>query len=200
MDIRNSLDGLKSLLGNARQPRLHASSPRAAAAHRGRERAGQRPGDVEQRGSEVSQTAPNPVCAWTRWPGIQAALAAGTYNVPASAVASKVVDAMLGAANSNAIRWRMGPRAAAEHPRRRLRRSPAADGWPGKGAARRGGGWEAKGKERAMQEFGSAGSIRAEGTGRRGLAGAGASGCGPAGGTGALVPGAEPRSGLPDRR
>jgi anti-sigma28 factor (negative regulator of flagellin synthesis) len=27
---------------------------------------------------------------------IQAALAAGSYNVPASAVASKVVDAMLG--------------------------------------------------------------------------------------------------------
>jgi anti-sigma28 factor (negative regulator of flagellin synthesis) len=28
--------------------------------------------------------------------GIQAALAAGTYGVPASAVASKMVDAMLG--------------------------------------------------------------------------------------------------------
>jgi anti-sigma28 factor (negative regulator of flagellin synthesis) len=28
--------------------------------------------------------------------GIQAALAAGTYNVPASAVAAKLVDAMLG--------------------------------------------------------------------------------------------------------
>jgi anti-sigma28 factor (negative regulator of flagellin synthesis) len=27
---------------------------------------------------------------------VQAALAAGTYNVPASAVASKIVDAMLG--------------------------------------------------------------------------------------------------------
>jgi hypothetical protein len=29
---------------------------------------------------------------------VQAALAAGTYNIPASAVASRVVDAMLGAA------------------------------------------------------------------------------------------------------
>jgi anti-sigma28 factor (negative regulator of flagellin synthesis) len=28
--------------------------------------------------------------------GIQAALAAGSYNVPASAVASKMVDSMLG--------------------------------------------------------------------------------------------------------
>jgi anti-sigma28 factor (negative regulator of flagellin synthesis) len=28
--------------------------------------------------------------------GVQAAMAAGTYNVPAAAVASKVVDSMLG--------------------------------------------------------------------------------------------------------
>jgi negative regulator of flagellin synthesis FlgM len=47
-------------------------------------------------GSEVSQTAADPEVRMDKVAAVQAALAAGTYNVPASAVASKVVDAMLG--------------------------------------------------------------------------------------------------------
>jgi flagellar biosynthesis anti-sigma factor FlgM len=47
-------------------------------------------------GSEVSLTASEPGVRADKVASIQAALAAGTYNVPPSAVASKMVDAMLG--------------------------------------------------------------------------------------------------------
>jgi negative regulator of flagellin synthesis FlgM len=46
--------------------------------------------------SEVAQTAGDANVRMDKVAGIQAALAAGSYNVPASAVASKVVDSMLG--------------------------------------------------------------------------------------------------------
>ena len=48
-------------------------------------------------GSEVSLTAGDDGVRTDKVAAIQAALAAGTYNVPASAVASRMVDAMLGA-------------------------------------------------------------------------------------------------------
>jgi negative regulator of flagellin synthesis FlgM len=47
-------------------------------------------------GNEVSQTASDSGVRADKVAGIQAALAAGTYSVPASAIASKVVDSMLG--------------------------------------------------------------------------------------------------------
>jgi negative regulator of flagellin synthesis FlgM len=47
-------------------------------------------------GNEVSLTAADPSVRTDKVAAVQAALAAGTYEVPASAVASKVVDAMLG--------------------------------------------------------------------------------------------------------
>ena len=47
-------------------------------------------------GSEVSQTAGDTEARMDKVASIQAALAAGTYNVSAGAVASKVVDSMLG--------------------------------------------------------------------------------------------------------
>jgi flagellar biosynthesis anti-sigma factor FlgM len=47
-------------------------------------------------GSEVSQTASDSSARMDKVAEIQAALAAGRYNVSASAVASKVVDSMLG--------------------------------------------------------------------------------------------------------
>jgi len=45
--------------------------------------------------SEVAQTAGDASVRMDKVAGIQAALAAGSYNVPASAVASKVVESML---------------------------------------------------------------------------------------------------------
>jgi negative regulator of flagellin synthesis FlgM len=47
-------------------------------------------------GSEVSQMADDTEVRMDKVAGIQAALAAGTYKVSAGAVASRVVDSMLG--------------------------------------------------------------------------------------------------------
>jgi negative regulator of flagellin synthesis FlgM len=95
MDIRNGLDGLKSLLGAAptagavkQQPRSGAAASESALS---RDSA-----TLSSAGNEVSQTASDSGVRADKVAGIQAALAAGTYSVPASAIASKVVDSMLG--------------------------------------------------------------------------------------------------------
>jgi negative regulator of flagellin synthesis FlgM len=94
MDIRSSLDGLKSLLG--------VTAPATPAVH-------SKPGNVatpsalssdratfSSAGSQVAQTASDTDVRMDKVASIQAALANGTYNVPPSAVASKMVEAMLG--------------------------------------------------------------------------------------------------------
>jgi negative regulator of flagellin synthesis FlgM len=96
MDIRNSLDGLKSLLGvNPTAPSAPQSKNAAATAGNAldSDRA-----TLSSAGSEVSQAVSEEGVRTEKVASIQAALAAGTYNVPASAVASKMVDAMLGGA------------------------------------------------------------------------------------------------------
>jgi len=93
MDIRNSLDGLKSLLGVSQpaQPNTGArSNASAASSALGSDRA-----TLSSAGSEVLQSAGEDGIRMDKVSGIQAALAAGTYNVPPAAVASKMVDAML---------------------------------------------------------------------------------------------------------
>jgi negative regulator of flagellin synthesis FlgM len=95
MDIRNSLDGLKSLLGVAQAAPAAAQQPKSVATAAG----GALSSDsatLSSAGSEVSLTASEPGVRADKVASIQAALAAGTYNVPPSAVASKMVDAMLG--------------------------------------------------------------------------------------------------------
>ena len=94
MDIRSGLDGLKALLGVT--PAAPASAERV--------RSGQPAGDtlssdratLSNAGSEVAQTAAEGAVRTDKVAEIQAKLAAGTYDIPASAVAAKVVDAMLG--------------------------------------------------------------------------------------------------------
>ena len=98
MDIRNSLDGLKSLLGvNPAAPSAPQSKKRR---QRGRERADSDRATLSSAGSEVSQAVSDDGVRTEKVAAMQAALAAGTYNVPASAVASKMVDAMLTAGSS----------------------------------------------------------------------------------------------------
>ncbi len=100
MDIRNSVDGLKTLLG------VPPPAPAQTQQVTGGQAASTTPlaGDhatLSNAGTEVSQTASEYGVRAEKVASIQAALAAGSYNVPASAVASKVVDAMLSGEQSS---------------------------------------------------------------------------------------------------
>ncbi len=96
MDIRNSLDGLKSLLGVA-SPAPAAPQPAKSGGATGVNIFGSDQATFSSAANEVALTANGDGVRLDKVASIQAALAAGTYHVPASAVASKVVDAMLGA-------------------------------------------------------------------------------------------------------
>ena len=95
MDIRNSLDGLKSLLG-VTPPATSAPHSAASASATGMSGLGSDSATFSSAGSEVSLTAADSEVRTDKVTSVQAALAAGTYSVPASAVASKMMDAMLG--------------------------------------------------------------------------------------------------------
>jgi negative regulator of flagellin synthesis FlgM len=97
MDIRSGLDGLKSLLGVTPATQSGAQPVRTGSAAR---EAGAVPADratLSSAGSEVAQSAAEDGVRMDKVASIQAALGAGTYSIPASAVASRMVDAMLAA-------------------------------------------------------------------------------------------------------
>lgn len=95
MDIRSSFDGLKSLLGVNPAPQATTatnsgttSSPSALSSDSA---------TLSSAGSEVLLTAGEDGARMDKVAGVQAALAAGSYNVSPMAVASKMVDSMLAA-------------------------------------------------------------------------------------------------------
>jgi negative regulator of flagellin synthesis FlgM len=93
MDIRNSLDGLSSLLGlnpTAPSPSQGKGGASAAPSSFDSDRA-----TFSSAGSEVSQGSSGEGVRADKVAAVQAALAAGTYHVPASAVASRMIDSML---------------------------------------------------------------------------------------------------------
>lgn len=96
MDLRTSLDGLKSLLGSSTVAAPAASRAGSAAATNGANALSSDSATLSSAGSEVSLTSSGSDVRMDKVAAVQAALAAGTYNVPASAVASRLVDAMLG--------------------------------------------------------------------------------------------------------
>jgi negative regulator of flagellin synthesis FlgM len=92
MDIRSSLEGLKSIFGAT--PATPAapqtkSGPQTGATAFGGDRA-----TLSSAANQVSQSADSDV-RLDKVASIQAQLAAGTYNVPASAVAGKLVQSLL---------------------------------------------------------------------------------------------------------
>jgi flagellar biosynthesis anti-sigma factor FlgM len=93
MDIRSSLDGLKTLFGvtpaASSPPRPQAGKP-AESSLLPSDRA-----TLSSAGSEVAQAIADGGLRSEKVEQIQAALEAGIYSVPASAVAAKVVDSML---------------------------------------------------------------------------------------------------------
>lgn len=95
MDISNNLEGLKSLLGT------QAATPAATQQVKGGTTAttsalGGDQATVSSAGSGVSQMAGDSDVRMNKVTNIQAALATGSYDIPAALVASKVVDSMLG--------------------------------------------------------------------------------------------------------
>jgi negative regulator of flagellin synthesis FlgM len=94
MDIRNSLDGLKSLFGVATATTAATRQTRATqsdASALNNDRA-----TLSAAASEVSQAAIEDGVRAGKVASMQAVLASGTYSVPAKAVAAKIVDSMLG--------------------------------------------------------------------------------------------------------
>lgn len=93
MNMSSSLDGLRSLLGvNSTPPTTTSHRSSASTAPNGLY---SDLATVSNAGSEVSQAISTDGVRMDKVASIQAALAAGTYSVPASAVASRVMDAML---------------------------------------------------------------------------------------------------------
>lgn len=95
MDIRSSLDGLKSLLGTAAPTPTSAQAPKNGNAA-GLNAMGSDQVTFSSAASEVAQTATDSSVRMDKVSAVQAALASGTYSVSPSAVASKLVDSMLG--------------------------------------------------------------------------------------------------------
>jgi negative regulator of flagellin synthesis FlgM len=94
MEIRSGFDGLTSLLGvNAPAPAAgNASGAAGTDGALGADRA-----TLSSAASGMAQSAGDDGVRMDKVASVQAALANGSYNVPASAVASKMVDSMLGA-------------------------------------------------------------------------------------------------------
>jgi flagellar biosynthesis anti-sigma factor FlgM len=97
MDVRNNMEGLRSLLGVQSNPTA-PSSPRGGAQTGASELSGDR-ATLSSAGSEASLGSADDGVRMDKVASVQAALVAGTYYVPASAVAAKMVDAMLAGAN-----------------------------------------------------------------------------------------------------
>ena len=94
MEIRNSLNGLNSVANVETAGNQPAAAQREASATH-REPAADR-ATVSVAGAQISQPGSDADVRWEKVAAVQQALADGTYDVPASEVATKMVDSMLG--------------------------------------------------------------------------------------------------------
>ena len=94
MEIRNTTEDLKALLGVASAASSPVQHVRSGSDLEKGALAGDR-ATLSGAGTEVSLSAADDSVRLDRVMEVRAALAAGTYQVSANAVASKVVDAML---------------------------------------------------------------------------------------------------------
>jgi|SRR5580692_5224214 negative regulator of flagellin synthesis FlgM len=100
MDIRNSVDGLKTLLGVPSTAPAQTQPVKSEASSS----TGAFTGDhatLSTAGSGISEVVSESDARMEKVAAVQAAIATGTYSVPASAVAGKVVDAMLSSGQSS---------------------------------------------------------------------------------------------------
>jgi flagellar biosynthesis anti-sigma factor FlgM len=92
MEIRSGLEGLRTLLGvDGTSPPAVRGTPSGSEAPAGADRA-----TLSAAANQMAEPESGDGVRSGKVAAIQAAVAAGTYQVPAAAVASKLVDAMLG--------------------------------------------------------------------------------------------------------
>lgn len=101
MNIRNDVDGLKSILGVQSQTPATTAASKASQTTAGSAAIATDQATVSSAASSVSQAASSSDVRLDKVAAVKSALEAGTYHVPASAVASKVVDSMLGSSSSS---------------------------------------------------------------------------------------------------
>ena len=94
MVIQNGFNALNAI-SNASAAGSQTGTPSNASQEQGAARAMDR-ATLSTAGTGISQASGDADVRWDKVASIQKALADGTYNVPASAVASSMVDAMLG--------------------------------------------------------------------------------------------------------
>ena len=94
MEVRNSLDGLRNLLGVSQTSSAQAQSKNNAGLASNAAWEGDR-ATLSGAANEMALSASGDGVRADKVAAVQAALAAGTYNVSDTAVASKLVDAML---------------------------------------------------------------------------------------------------------
>jgi len=97
MDVRNNLEGLRSLFG-IQSSTTAPASPRGGSQTEASALSGDH-ATLSSAGSVASAESSNDGVRMDKVAAIQTALAAGTYNVQASAVASKVIDSMMAGSN-----------------------------------------------------------------------------------------------------
>ena len=94
MEIRNTTEDLKALLGVAAPSSSKTQQVRSGSSAEQGALAGDR-ATLSGAGTEVSLSAADDAVRMDRVEAVRVALAAGTYQVPAGAVATKLVDAVL---------------------------------------------------------------------------------------------------------
>lgn len=94
MNVNNDLQAMQSVLSSQEAEKVQAGKPGPAAARAGG--SGTDQATLSTAASVAAQAAPDSDVRMDKVAEVQQALAAGTYNVPASAVADRMISQMLG--------------------------------------------------------------------------------------------------------